>query len=87
MKKMTDRAINKKTGELLMVPVEHIGTRNRVSVKNRHGNWYQYAVSSLQFLSSWEAYIVEEAQSILRGKKKRTACDKEILSSYSMIVD
>ncbi len=83
---MTDMAINKKTGELLMVPVEHVGTRNRVSVKNRHGKWYQYAVSSLQFLSSWEAYIVEEAQKILRGKKKRTPSDIEVLSAYSTIV-
>lgn len=86
MKKITNYAINKKTGEFLTVPVEHVGTRNRVSVKTRQGNWYQYAVSSLQFLSSWEAYIVEQAQSILRGKKKRTAVDKEILSNYSFIV-
>lgn len=84
--KITNKAINKKTGEFLTVPVEHIGTRNRVSVKNRHGNWYQYAVSSLQFLSSCEANIVEKAQHILRGKKKRTHTDKEVLSAYSMIV-
>lgn len=84
---LTNLALNKKTKELWVSPVDQIGTRNRLSVKNLHtGKWYQYAVSSLKFLDTVEARIVFQAKKILRGKKKHSEVDCEILQAYSNII-
>lgn len=76
-------ALNVKTKELWESTRPWSTTRNRISVKNWDtGKWYQYATSSLRFLSYAEVQTVFQAKKILRAKKKRSEADYQVLKEY-----
>jgi hypothetical protein len=86
-KKLTSIALNRNTGDLWESTRPYTTTRDRFSVKNYFtGKWYQYAGSSLRFLTSAELDLVLMAKQILHQKKRKSSEDKAILSEYNLLL-